>query len=426
MANGSSYEPTVYTLLLTGMCLLLALFLLTRLLVALRNKNKLLAWSTCFYALCLLWTVVRSAYWIIMLSQESMPYLTLYLLYWSPTPIQFANFSLLILFYIQVLTGPEWRSRWRNVCLPLYLLLTMCMATFTAVWALNSSNDISKAARRGDEYDQEFSHVSDVSVQLKYSAASFFLLSVLFGVFGWKMANVRAFSRRFGNLQCQFDGMWGYRVFIMTGGELEAKATAYLQATGTQCDALSLQVDCGEGRRLTFMATLLAVVSAKSLAVINSLLCFIFFTRGIRDLATSQSWFLSIWNNLDMNGRVTTFAYFIFFCFWEFLPTVLLLCLISSKAGGVGGEGKLLTASPLSLSAYGSYSTHVDSSTTGGFEQEPERPRWTHGGDLFQDPLRYDSDDGPLPSPRHLPDSFNSDVSSSNYYYERAPTFPSV
>ncbi|KUF77088.1 hypothetical protein AM587_10005359 [Phytophthora nicotianae] len=188
--SSSTYEPTVYTLLLTGMCLLLALFLLTRLLVALRNKNKLLAWSTGFYVLCLLWTGVRAAYWIIMSAQSSMRYLTLYLLYWSPTPIQFANFSLLILFYMQVLTGQEWRSKWRNVCLPLYLLLTMTMATFTVVWAFNSSNDISKAAQQGDEYDQEFSRVSDVSVQLKYSAFSFFLLSVLFGFFGWKMANV--------------------------------------------------------------------------------------------------------------------------------------------------------------------------------------------------------------------------------------------
>jgi hypothetical protein len=195
-ASSSTYEPTVYTLLLTAMCLLLALFLLTRLLAAARNKNKLLAWSTGFHVLCLLWTIVRAAYWIIMSTQESMRYLTLYLLYWSPTPIQFANFSLLILFYIQVLTGPEWRSKWRNVCLPLYLLLTMTMATFTVVWAFNSSNDISKAARRGDEYDQEFSRVSDVSVQLKYSAFSFFLLSVLFGVFGWKMANVESWKRR--------------------------------------------------------------------------------------------------------------------------------------------------------------------------------------------------------------------------------------
>ncbi|TDH66905.1 hypothetical protein CCR75_007489 [Bremia lactucae] len=373
----STYEPTVYTLLLTGMCLLLALFLLTRLVVALNNKNKLLAWSTGFYLLCLLWTVVRAAYWIIMTTQSSLRYLTLYLLYWSPTPIQFANFSLLILFYIQVLTGPAWRSKWRNVCLPFYLLLTMTMTTFTVVWAFNSSNDISKAARQGDEYDQEFLKVADISVQLKYSAVSFFLLSVLFGFFGWKMANVENWKRR-----------------------------------------------------------RLLISKPRSLTVINSLLCIIFFTRGIRDLATSQSWFLSIWNNLDMNGRVTTVTYFVFFCFWEFLPTVLLLCLVSSKAGGVGApkhgsasqklpdygifhiintnEGKLLTASSLGTSASSSYGTRPVG------DPERGRPRWTHGGDLFQDPLRYDSDDGPVPSlPHHYLNNYHGEVSNnSTHYYE--------
>lgn len=202
-------------------------------------------------------------------------------------------------------------------------------------------------------------------------------------------------------------------------------------------------------------------------------MCHLLHTR-IRDLATSQSWFLSIWNNLDMNGRVTTVAYFVFFCFWEFLPTILLLCLISSKAGGVGGkrqrwhlsktlgldekelngvsgrvapkhgpasqklpdfgifhiintgEGKVLAASPLGASAYSSYGTRTEGSA-GAFEREPERerPRWTHGGDLFQDPLRYDSDDGPVPSPRHFSDSYNSAASNGNYYNERVPGYSS-
>ncbi|CCI42972.1 unnamed protein product [Albugo candida] len=56
----------------------------------------------------------------------------------------------------------------------------------------------------------------------------------------------------------------------------------------------------------------------------------------MRDLATSKNWLLGIWNQLEMYNRVTTFAYFIFFCFWEFLPTILLLCLLTTKAGGVG------------------------------------------------------------------------------------------
>lgn len=86
--SSSSHAPTAYTVLLTAMCLLLLVFVLARLARALRNRNKLLAWSTGFDALCLLWTVVRSAYWIAMLAQVDMSYLALYLLYWSPTPIQ--------------------------------------------------------------------------------------------------------------------------------------------------------------------------------------------------------------------------------------------------------------------------------------------------------------------------------------------------
>lgn len=78
----------VYTLLLTAMCFGLLLFLATRLLLSMRNRNKLLSWSTCFYLLCLLWTVVRLAYWIMVQTREDLTYLQLYLLYWFPTPIQ--------------------------------------------------------------------------------------------------------------------------------------------------------------------------------------------------------------------------------------------------------------------------------------------------------------------------------------------------
>lgn len=75
------------------------------------------------------------------------------------------------------------------------------------------------------------------------------------------------------------------------------------------------------------------------------------------------------------------------------------------NAGTAKETGKLL-ASPLTSSGYGTTnSTRV---------ADGERPRWTHGGDLFQDPLRYDSDDDTsLLSPRQFPDSYNSDASGS-------------
>jgi hypothetical protein len=84
----SNHDPTIYTFILTVMCLLLLVFLIAQILLSLWNKNKLLSWSTCFYLLCLLWTVVRSIYWIMIQTRENMTYLELYLLYWFPTPIQ--------------------------------------------------------------------------------------------------------------------------------------------------------------------------------------------------------------------------------------------------------------------------------------------------------------------------------------------------
>lgn len=350
------------------------IFLVVQLVLSMHNRNKLMSWSTCFYLMCLLWTFVRVTYWVMLESQKSMTYLELYLLYWFPTPIQFANFSLLVLFYIQVITGPLWRSRWRSICLPVYLLLTMSMATFTIVWALNSSNEVSNAFAYGDEYDQEFYRVSGVKVQLEYSAICFFTLSVLFGIFGWKMVTVESWKRR---------------------------------------------------RML--------VSKPRSLAAINLMLCLIFFTRSIRDLATSQSWFLTIWNQLDMNGRVTTFAYFVFFIFWEFLPTVLLLLMITTKAGLVGaprntsgtGYGHKLPDfgifhvinSQNKLGLATARSDSIDSKSYGSIMTTPinvaEQQRWTNGGDLFEDPLRYDSDEASSNPPGNISNSVNSDGPSS-------------
>jgi hypothetical protein len=91
------------------------------------------------------------------------------------------------------------------------------------------------------------------------------------------------------------------------------------------------------------------------------------------------------------------------------------------NAGGSNSDkvgGKLL-ASPLTSS----YGTTV-SSSAGAATRTLEPPRWTHGGDLFQDPLRYDSDENAGPSPRQFPDSFNSDHSSAATSYERRSLIP--
>lgn len=91
------YYTTIYTSLLIIMCFSLMLFLLVQLVLSLHNRNKLLSWSTCFYLLCLAWTVVRVTYWLILASDHAMTYLELYFLYWLPTPIQYVFSEYLLL-----------------------------------------------------------------------------------------------------------------------------------------------------------------------------------------------------------------------------------------------------------------------------------------------------------------------------------------
>ena len=365
--DGNVTSPTtLYTSILVVLCFILMFFVIIQLVFSLHHhRNKLLSWSTCFYLLCLMWTIVRITYWLILETQDSLTYLELYLLYWLPTPIQFSNFSLLVLFYIQVITGQHWRLKWRMICLPLYFMMTMSMATFTIVWAFNSSNEIKNAYEYGDIYDQEFYKVSSVKVQLIYSSLSFFILSILFAFYGYKISMIES---------------WKRRRMLMS--------------------------------------------QPKTLAAINFTLWLVFFTRAIRDLATSQSWFVSIWNQLDMNGRVTTFSYFVFFLFWEFLPTVLLLLLITTKAG-FGGTSR--TKSSLvkkqlpdfgifhaiqKQSSYGT--TNTTTTTTTSPITVVARERWTHGGDLFQDPLRYDSDENQNNSSSGLVSSYLNSLNSNS------------
>ncbi|CAK4612011.1 hypothetical protein LEN26_006307 [Aphanomyces euteiches] len=363
----------VYTWSLVLMCVLLMLYLIIKLAMVFLTKSKVMAWSTSFYCLCLVWVAVRVSFWVLIEVWDRMTYLQLYLLYWFPTTIQFANFALLVLFYIQVITDEAWRTTWRRICLPLYFILTLSMAAFTAFWAFDSNSSLQDAFRYGDQYDQEMFQIAAVRVQLEYSAISFFVLSFLFAFFGWKLAHV----------------------------------------------------DSTKLRRLL-------ISKPRSLAMFNAMLFLIFFTRSLRDLLTSQNWLLfSVANPMDQYGEITSFLSFSLFVVWDFFPTVLLLVLISTKAGGVGVSRKTSFRGEGRLPDYGIFhvinagcvsetSRLVDSPNTeygGASRTTPinvaDPPRWTRGGDLFQDILRYDSDnDGNSATPTYV-NSLNSDSSLS-------------
>ncbi|RHY28375.1 hypothetical protein DYB32_006024 [Aphanomyces invadans] len=395
-SNGGGAEMSVaekvYTWTLVFMCVMLMLYLVGKLAMVFLNKSKVMAWSTCFYCLCLLWVTVRVSFWISIELRDRMTYLELYLLYWFPTTIQFANFALLVLFYIQVITGQAWRTTWRRICLPLYLVLTLSMATFTAIWACNSNSSLEAAYRYGDEYDQDMFKISAVRVQLEYSAISFFVLSFLFAFFGWKLAHVDSSKR--------------HRLLISKP-----------RVRWHDVDVVVLLTDN----------------EPQSLAVFNSMLFLIFFTRSVRDFLTSQNWLrFSVVNPVDQFGEIPTFSYFAMFVMWDFVPTILLLALISTKAGAVGGmprsNPRRRVAAFHALTCFWVVPRHAS------FRGDTKLPDfgifhvintgWTRGGDLFTDLLRYDSDNDCNDATPTYVNSLNSESSlSATSSYDRASSY---
>ncbi|RQM25048.1 hypothetical protein B5M09_009683 [Aphanomyces astaci] len=373
-----SAAEKVYTWTLVFMCVLLMLFLVVKLAMVFFNKSKVMAWSTCFYCLCLVWVTVRVSFWISIELRDRMTYLELYLLYWFPTTIQFANFALLVLFYIQVITGQAWRSTWRRVCLPLYFVLTLSMATFTAIWAVNSNSSLQHAIRYGDEYDQDMFKISAVRVQLEYSAISFFVLSILFAFFGWKLAHVDSSKR--------------HRLLIS---------------------------------------------KPRSLAVFNSVLFLIFFTRSVRDFVTSQNWLrLSVANPVDQFGQIPTFSYFALFVVWDFVPTILLLLpdfgifhVINTGVPTTAETTRLVADAHSPTAEYGARATPINVTERYPFVSRAlcfvpvSGRRWTRGGDLFTDLLRYDSDNDIVHTPPYV-NSLNSESSlSATSSYDRPSSY---
>lgn len=110
------------------------------------------------------------------------------------------------------------------------------------------------------------------------------------------------------------------------------------------------------------------------------------------------------------------------------------------NTGSAEGAG-LLAASPITSSSYGTTSSigplssaalmaamaAANAATPGSStltRLDLERARWTHGGDLFQDPTRYDSDDGTGPSPRFAVDGPRSSRGHGQVGPNRIPFDP--
>ncbi|CAM9279596.1 unnamed protein product, partial [Laminaria digitata] len=98
------------------------------------------SWATAFHILVLLWLILRGIFWIMTITTEEHWHGdTFYLLYWLPNPLQFGSFSLLPLFYSQVLSSKrEWKARSRIIT-PVYITLVSGMLLYMVGWTIRTA-----------------------------------------------------------------------------------------------------------------------------------------------------------------------------------------------------------------------------------------------------------------------------------------------
>lgn len=99
------------------------------------NSNyNIRSWGFIFHTLTFGWLILRGAFWIATISSMKWTAVTFYLLYWTPTPLEFGAFMVLPLYFAQVIYRDEWKKYW-NVVRPIYFSTIVGMVIFQAIWS---------------------------------------------------------------------------------------------------------------------------------------------------------------------------------------------------------------------------------------------------------------------------------------------------
>ncbi|KAG5190469.1 hypothetical protein JKP88DRAFT_266933 [Tribonema minus] len=258
------------------LCLVMAL------LVSQCSANDIRSWGTAFHILALLWLLLRGAFWTLTITTDGIHSASaFYLLYWAPNPLQFANFLLLPLFYGQVVsTRRKWATQWRYIR-PVYIAITTSMVVFMAITAIISAV----------EEHLEYKCLSEDSKRDCYhppyqaegfrvvTTFCFFALAVIVAAYGIQMARLQ------------------------------------------------------ESQHRRFL-----IYEPRALAILNSVLFSVFLSKGIYQLcSTLNIWYLP---NIPLQGDEDISPLnFIVFCWWDYLPTVLLLLVVTNRGRGAGTTG---------------------------------------------------------------------------------------
>lgn len=93
------------------------------------------SWAFIFHILSFSWLLIRGSFWASTLTTVlRWNALNFYLLYWMPTPLEFASFMVLPLYFTQILYTEEWKKYWKFVR-PIYFSIIIAIIVFQMLWS---------------------------------------------------------------------------------------------------------------------------------------------------------------------------------------------------------------------------------------------------------------------------------------------------
>ena len=252
-----------------------------------RANHDLTSWAFFYHVLAFLFLTIRGFFWLLtIISTTNWDVFTFYFLYWIPNPIEFGSFLILPLFLLQILYPADWKKHW-PFWRPVYVGCMVSLVVFQVIWSLlsvwdersedNSGGDSNNSSSRSsDSVGVEDHHTESVVSGLFrwMNAVSFFILSLVQMVYALEVRNMdeKTFCRHF-------------------------------------------------------------LTSKTVINYVNSVLILSFITRSLYQLAAIFD--LVLLPDIPLQGyEDIDFVIVIFFTLWDYIPTILIIITITSRAIG--------------------------------------------------------------------------------------------
>jgi len=314
-------------------------------------RHKKQSFQVGFLSLCFFWNLLRILFFAWLLNTSSKTLIVI--AYWVPINIQFATFSLLVVYYAHLhhTQKSEWYALKRRY-VSLYIVLNVLFFILAAVWiGLGLHYD----QNTGDHDEKEPPWLN--KIHSAFTGLVFLLLSCVTGYHGWKAAGLM-------------------------------RHTDYAQPK------------------------LVGQISYPRILTIAFLLFLVFTVRCIYDLLLTTS---LVQKYVEVEGGISTgagFTFLIFFSF-EIIPCFLVMLLF--------GHVRSTTLGVFSRSANKAQPNIHNFNRQANLVIQTDSKAQLLKPDLFNNPLRYDSDDentpfknSPMPYGTNSPYAISSPIHSLN------------